>query len=218
MKKIILLKIALFLIIAPKISMAQVVDIDSNSYKTVTINNQNWMAENLNVSRFNNGDIIPQVQDINKWNKLKTPAWCYYENNSGESKTYGKLYNWYAISDNRGLAPEGWHIPSDNEFKSLSDYLGGDMISGEKLKANTGWKGYLGTNANGTNESGFNCIGAGGTSIIGFSNKDYVGSFWTTTITDLKSPLYWSVNGDAKYFMKQFADAVNGYSVRCLKN
>ncbi len=220
MKKITLLVIVLLLTLASKIIVAQVVDIDGNNYKTVTINNQNWMAENLNVSRFNNGDVIPQVQDLNKWNRLKTPAWCYYENNSGDSKTYGKLYNWYAITDKRGLAPEGWHIPSDNEFKSLSDYLGGDMISGEKLKATTGWKSYSGSNANGNNLSGFNAIGAGSTNIMGFANKDYVGCFWTTTIqTDSKSPVYFTLYGDAKNFLKQpGGDVVDGYSVRCLKN
>lgn len=86
------------------------------------------MAENLAVSRYRNGDEIPQVQDAAEWNRLTTGAWCYYENNSANGVTYGKLYNWYAVNDPRGLAPEGWHVPSDNEWQMLVEKTGGEKL------------------------------------------------------------------------------------------
>ncbi len=217
--KNIFLAFGLLLILSPKTALSQIVDIDGNEYKTVIINNQNWMSENLNVSHFSNGDIIPQVQDLNKWNRLKTPAWCYYENNSGEGKTYGKLYNWYAITDPRGLAPQGWYIPSENEFKLLSDYLGGDVVSGLKLKSSTGWKSYFGSNGNGDNQSGFNGIAAGHTSIMGCVNLYYMTGFWSSSIqSDFNSPLYFGLSGDGNSLLKGFGEKESGFSVRCLKN
>ena len=101
-------------------------DKDGNTYKTIKIGKQKWMAENLNVSSYRNGDPIPQVQDKDEWAKLTTGAWCYYENDVENGKIYGKLYNWYAVNEPRGLAPEGWHISNDDEWGILIDRLGGD--------------------------------------------------------------------------------------------
>ena len=127
---------------------------------TIKIGSQNWQTKNLDVSTFRNGDTIPKVQDAVEWRRaglFKEPAWCYYyENNLGEITTYGKYYNWYAVNDSRGLAPEGWHVPSDEEWNILIDYLGGDDVAGKKLKSKTGWK--IG---NGNNRSGFSAIPAG---------------------------------------------------------
>ncbi|MCX6159147.1 MAG: fibrobacter succinogenes major paralogous domain-containing protein [Ignavibacteriae bacterium] len=149
-----------------KKSISQVTDIDGNVYKTVKIGNQEWMAENLNVEHYRNGDSILQVQDAKEWSILTTGAWCYYENNSENGKTNGKLYNLYAVNDSRGLAPEGWHIPNKAEFAQLSNYLGGDEIAGGKLKSTTLW---YNPNTGATNESGFT-IYPGGSRI---SNGDF---------------------------------------------
>ncbi|MGD1006866.1 MAG: fibrobacter succinogenes major paralogous domain-containing protein, partial [Ignavibacteriaceae bacterium] len=92
---------------------------DQSSYKTVKIGEQTWMLGNLNVDHYRNGDAIPEVEDPAQWGNLKTGAWCYYRNDPGNDKKYGKLYNWYAVNDPRGLAPEGWHIPTQAEFKTL---------------------------------------------------------------------------------------------------
>ena len=100
-----------------------VTDIEGNSYNTVEIGTQIWTKENLNVSRYRNGDPILQVANINEWNSLTTGAWCYYKNEESNGVIYGKLYNWYAINDPRGIAPEGWHIPSTNEWILLKDFL-----------------------------------------------------------------------------------------------
>ena len=100
----------------------------------VTIGTQTWTSKNLNVGTYRNGDKIPQVQDKNAWAKLKTGAWCYYENKAANGTTYGKLYNWYAVNDPRGLAPFGYHIPTEAEWTLLTNYLGGDDKSGAKMK------------------------------------------------------------------------------------
>jgi uncharacterized protein (TIGR02145 family) len=99
---------------------------DNKSYKTVVLGSQNWMAENLNTSTFRNGDQIPEVKTKEEWElaaEKKQPAWCFYENNSSYGQKYGRLYNWYAVNDPRGLAPNGWHIPSDEEWTFLESYL-----------------------------------------------------------------------------------------------
>jgi uncharacterized protein (TIGR02145 family) len=111
-----------------------VTDIDGNSYNLVEIDTQLWISKNLNVSKYRNGDEIPQVQDASEWAALTTGAWCYYENKEENGTTYGKLYNWYAVNDPRGLAPEGFHIPSDEEWNDLIENLGGENVAGGKMK------------------------------------------------------------------------------------
>ena len=102
-----------------------ITDLDGNSYGIKLIGNQTWTTKNLNVSKYRTGDLIPQVQDPTLWDNLTTGAWCYYENNSANGTIYGKLYNWYAVTDSRGLAPTGYHIPNNSEFMTLINYLGG---------------------------------------------------------------------------------------------
>jgi uncharacterized protein (TIGR02145 family) len=162
-------------------SISQVTDYDGNVYKTVKIGTQEWTAENLNVEHYRNGDPIPQVQDKDEWAKLTTGAWCYYANTSENGKIYGKLYNWYAINDSRGLAPAGWHIPSDAEWTTLTDYLGGTTkekneggikywiieVVGGKLKATTLWDS---PNTGATNSSGLTAFPGG--------FRDYNGSYY----------------------------------------
>jgi len=102
-------------------------------YRTVVIGSQLWMAENLNVSHYRNGDSIPEVTDPEQWAKLTTGAWCYYNNDPEMGVIYGKLYNWYAVNDPRGLAPNGWHIPNDNERNTMINFLGGGFSAECKL-------------------------------------------------------------------------------------
>jgi uncharacterized protein (TIGR02145 family) len=118
------------------------------SYSTVIMGNgQEWMTENLSVFYFRNGDPIPVVKTAEAWKKAgenREPACCYYENNAEYGKTYGLLYNWYAVNDPRGLAPEGWHVPTDAEWTTLVSYLGDDKTAGTKMKSTGGWKSYEG--------------------------------------------------------------------------
>jgi uncharacterized protein (TIGR02145 family) len=119
-----------------------------HSYHTVVMGNgQEWMAENLSVFYFRNGDPIPVVKSEEAWEKAgvnREPACCYYENNAEYGKTYGVLYNRYAVNDPRGLAPVGWHVPTDAEWTTLVSYLGDDKTAGTKMKSTSGWKSYKG--------------------------------------------------------------------------
>jgi hypothetical protein len=115
------------------------------SQKDVKIGTQVWTSKDLDVSTFRNGEAIPQAKDKAQWKYAsdnKIPAWCYYEFNENNGKKFGKLYNWYAVSDARGLAPKGYHVPTDSEWTILVDFLGGEKIAGKKMKSKDGWKSY----------------------------------------------------------------------------
>src|SRR5665213_2175099 len=133
---------------------SQVTDRDGNTYKTVKIGAQEWMAENLDMAHFRNDDPIPNAITAEEWTKAGeegSPAWCYYDNDPVNGKKYGKLYNWFAVNDARGLAPEGWYVPSYPEWAKITNYLGGENVADSKMKSTEGWT----SNGNGTNESGF---------------------------------------------------------------
>jgi uncharacterized protein (TIGR02145 family) len=144
----------------------------------VAIGKQIWTSKNLNVTTYRNGDVIPQVQDANAWANLSTGAWCYYENNTANGSSYGKLYNWYAVNDPRGLAPKGYHIPTDNEWTILSENLGGTSEAGTKMKSSSGWK----NNSNGTNTTGFAGLPGGYRYDYGyFFNVGAHGYWWSSS-------------------------------------
>jgi uncharacterized protein (TIGR02145 family) len=195
----------------------------------VTIGTQVWMTRNLNVVMFRNGDTIPEVKSAEDWIKAaknKQPAWCYYNNDSVNELKYGKLYNWYAVSDSRGLAPKGWHVPSDDEWTKLTDYIGGMEQAGLKLKAKEGWaevKVGEGAEAsyytgNGNNMFYFSAIPAGLRSNTGlFTAAGEITCWWTSTSGPLQNAWSRSVLGfdDMLRFLPVKDD---GYSVRCLKD
>ena len=146
--------------------------------QTVTIGSQVWTSKNLDVATYRNGDVIPQVQDPNAWENLTTGAWCYYDNDASNGTKYGKLYNWYAVNDPRGLAPKGYHIPTDAEWTQLSDYLGGESEAGTKMKSTSGWV----ENGNGTNSSGFSGLPGGYRYYDGtFDDIGDYGYWWSST-------------------------------------
>jgi|688.fasta_scaffold230273_3 uncharacterized protein (TIGR02145 family) len=144
---------------------------DNKIYPLVQIDTLVWMAENLNADKFRNGDLIPEAKTLDEWKKAcenGEPAWCYYENRSFQpdsenGKKYGKLYNWHAVIDTRGLAPEGWHISSEQEWKSLVNFLGGFENAAKKLKSKSGWakKHFNGKPGDGDNKSRFNGLPGG---------------------------------------------------------
>lgn len=196
-------------------SFSQVTDKDGNTYKTVKIGKQEWMAENLNVSHYRNGDEIPQVQDKEEWDKLTTGAWCYYENSSENGTTYGKIYNWYAVNDPRGLAPEGWHVPSDEEWTQLTDFLGGAENAGTKMKSTTGWD----ENFAGNNSSGFNALPGGYRTHDGyFSNKGRNALFWSSTEFNSQRVWFRNVIGSIPDVYRPNYDKEFGLYVRCIKD
>ena len=152
--------------------------IEEGASTEVTIGTQVWMTNNLNVATFRNGDPIPEAKSKDEWLKAvgnKQPAWCYLDNNPIYGKVYGKLYNLFAVNDPRGLAPEGWKVPSKEDWSRLIDFLGGESLAGQKMKSKYGWW----NDGNGTNSSGFAGLPSGGRDDDGpFFNKLRSAHWW----------------------------------------
>jgi len=200
------------------------IDIDGNVYYTRKICNQTWTAINLNVSRYRNGDIIPQVKDTTTWNNLTTGAWCWYNNDSATyANTYGKLYNWYAVNDPRGLTPAGWHVPSDAEWSTLSTCLGGNAVAGGKMKttgtiqAGTGL--WYSPNAGATNSSGFRGLPGGTRDYNGAFDSIGLRSYWWSS-TELSTDAVWYryLSFGVANVYKNINKKQAGYSIRCVKD
>ena len=206
-----------------------VTDIDGNIYQTVAICNQIWTKKNLNVTKYRNGDVIPQVTDPTEWGNLTTGAWCYTIDNAtnqpsqSSSLVYGKLYNWYAVNDPRGLAPSGYHIPTTTEWTTLTNCLGGSSIAGGKMKE-SGTNHWNSPNTGATNSSGFTSLPSGyknnygmlvgstamfwSSSLINTNLANYVWMFSDYNYTDSVLQTTWPPNSNVK----------SGCSVRCLKD
>ncbi len=191
-----------------------------NSIPSVTICNQIWMQKNLDVTTYRNGDPIPQVTNPTAWFTLTTGAWYYYNNDPANGPVYGKLYNWYAVNDPRGLAPAGWHVPSDAEWTTLTDCLGGVTAAGGKLKEK-GIKHWNFPNTNATNSSRFTALPAGNLNSVDglFFNKGLLASFWTSTVFSFNAAYYrrllYTSGGVGSFGGALSAD---GLSVRCVKD
>ncbi|MCX6154626.1 MAG: fibrobacter succinogenes major paralogous domain-containing protein [Candidatus Kapabacteria bacterium] len=201
-----------FVIIPPyKKIFGTVQDIENNSYKTVKIGNQIWMAENLNVSHYRNGDTIPFVQIHAQWLDLITCAIL--------GTSFGKLYNWFTVNDPRGLAPIGWHIASDSDWKVLGWFLGGDGYAGGKLKE-VGTDHWRSPNYKASNQFGFTAL-AGGmcNSKNEIHNFDKQEGYWWTS-TEIDSQLVWSkVIYDNNCALISFRNIkTDGFAVRCVKD
>ena len=195
-------------------SMLQEEFLASMSKKDVMIGKQKWMTENLDTEKFANGDKIPEAKSDEAWAtaaKNGQPAWCIYKDKTG----FGKLYNWYAVNDPRGLAPSGWHIPTWDEVQVLEKFLGSKEEAGKKMKTTTQWIEQGGS----TNSSGFSALPGGfRLSDGGFMNAGMSGSFWTTTrSSDKIRPViqYQMSVGPLNYYLAFFGQ---GFSVRCVKD
>ena len=201
-----------------------VTDIDWNVYETVRIGDQVWMAENLKVTHYRNGDPIPNVIIDYEWPNLSTGAYCSYENDVDNVTIYGSLYNWCAVNDLRGLAPEGWHVPTDAEWQTLIEYLGGSSVAGGKMKTTGTIEGGDGLwhrlNTGATNESGFSALPGGycNNSNGYFYNLGYYAFFWSST--ESFSNFAWSryLNTNDPGVNRGNDDSRNGFSIRCVKD
>ena len=194
---------------------------------SVKVGNYEWQKENLDVSSFSNGDVIFEAKTAEEWkiaNTEKKPAWYFYEFSAESGKKYGKLYNWFAVNDSRGLAPKGWRIPTEAEFESIDKTEG--YFLGDKLKASSGrdnWesideKGVKKVNsANANNSTGFSGVPGGCVDINGvFHNKGIKAFFWTKTEYDSKMAVNRGLRND-HHFLHNFTNKGFGYSVRCIK-
>ncbi len=189
-------------------------DIDGNFYKTIHIGNQNWMAENLRVTKYNDGSSISNVTDYSEWSALETGAYCWYENNATKYKEdYGALYNYHAVKTNK-LCPDGWHIPSEDEVSELATYLGGMEITGIKL-----------------NSVGFNALTSGVRQILPvdyaeyvswleseWAGKGFVTYWWTSPSNSRDYGVSWGVSYNSEYYVDYFFTDQSGLSVRCMED
>jgi uncharacterized protein (TIGR02145 family) len=213
--------------VTPEIETGSVMDIDSNIYKTVKIGNQWWMAENLKVTKYRNGTSIQQNQSNNVWQNLSS-SYCIYDNNP---QAPGLLYNYYAVTDTNILAPAGWHIPSDDEWKQLEIYLGmtaetANKVNwrgyneGDKLKIEgpNGWSEF--DNIWGTNESGFTAL-AGGCRLYNGVWGDpalFASGFWWTSSLNQDQAWYRNLDYKKSNIFRFYGSKNYGFSIRCVKD
>ena len=221
----------------PQLSYGSMTDQQGNSYKTIVIGTQEWMAENLNTSIYRNGDEISTDLSNSDWNNAfytQQGAWAYYNNDSSNACPYGKLYNWYACMDPRGLCPAGWHVPTDDEWNTMIDLLDPLFDGGTNLLDTAGralksvgtveggdgyWFSYSNDGVVGTNSSGFS--GLPGGHRFGFGDYDLLGRnayFWTSTPQDssyawYRLLYYWESMVFRHQYLKNF-----GFSVRCIRD
>jgi uncharacterized protein (TIGR02145 family) len=187
-------------------------------YAVQKIGKQIWMQRNLDVDHFRNGDPIPEAKTPEEWkrcSKQHKPAWCYYNNDPSNGKMYGKLYNWYAVNDSKGLAPYGWHVPSTSELEILFSYLGGNKGAANRMKSKSGWI----NNGNGDNSSKFNALPAGARNNYGqFEYMKELTGWWTENEFDKNNAYCYSLDGE--YRDCELGDETKGVgaSIRCIKN
>lgn len=180
-----------------------------------------WMPKNLTTSTFRNGDSIPEVKVDKEWfeaAKEGRPAWCYYNNDPANGKTYGKLYNWYAVNDARGLAPKGWHIPTDKEWQILVDYLGGKAVAGGKMKEK-GTSHWSSPNTGATNKISFSALPGGGRSKFGlWQNMGYSATFWSSSKSNRNGALARQLWFNESEVARRNLLKDHGLSVRCVRD
>jgi uncharacterized protein (TIGR02145 family) len=196
-----------------------ITDIDGYVYRTVIIGNQQWMAENLKVSHYNDGTDIPNIQAPDEWSGLTTGAWAYHDNNQANNVKYGKLYNWYAVSpDNKNVCPTGWHVPTDAEWTVLTDYLGGASVAGGKMKevGTTSWN-FPNTEA--ANSSLFTGLPGGGRYANGNYGSIRNGGYWWSSSEDAVGNAYYrDLNTYSGLAGSYGFNKRSGLSVRCLRD
>ncbi|MFM2213540.1 MAG: hypothetical protein RL427_803 [Bacteroidota bacterium] len=198
-----------------------VTDVDGNVYQTITNCGQTWTRSNLNVSHYRNGDAIPQVTDLTQWTNLTTGAWCYYANTSSNGIIYGRLYNWYAVNDPRGLAPVGYHIPSDDDWTTLTTCLGGETIAAGAMKE-VGTSHWQSPNTGATNSSGFTSLPGGNKLSLTVvpTSMGYQAWFWSSTEYDSTNAWFRYMLNDSVQLYRASYDFNKsyGFSVRCVKD
>ena len=204
----------------PQATTATVTDIDGNVYNTVTIGTQVWMKENLKVTKYRNGDAIgittPATLDI--WGETSPRYQWAYDGNESNVATYGRLYTWYAVTDSRGVCPTGWHVPTDSEWTTLTDYLGGESVAGGKMKE-AGTTHWNSPNTSADNSSGFTALPCGYRTYRGsFVHIGVYGYWWSATEYDAtyawdRYLYYISGNANRNYNEKHY-----GFSIRCVRD
>jgi uncharacterized protein (TIGR02145 family) len=231
MKKTLLL-FALLVMVAIKMPAQTVTDIDGNIYHTIIIGTQVWLVENLKATHYRNGDPITNVTVDQQWFNLSTPAYCDYENSPGNSTIYGRIYNYFAVEDSRKIAPAGWHVPTDAEWTTLTDYLitngfgyyGSGPTIAKSMAAKSGWAtsaqaGTVGNDQASNNSSGFSALPGGGRFTSGgFFDVGSQTYWWSSTLNDPLAGLCRSIYSAGSACGRGFYNKVRGLSVRCISD
>ncbi|MEZ5197458.1 MAG: fibrobacter succinogenes major paralogous domain-containing protein [Bacteroidales bacterium] len=194
-------------------------DIDGNSYTIVKIGEQWWMGENLKTTTFRNDENIPEIGGSGDWTSTQTAAYCNSGNDPDKAAIYGRLYNYYAATDGRKICPDGWHVPTNEEWETLMIFLGGNEVAGGKLKQ-SGTEYWNSPNAEATNESGFSAL-PGGVRNANTGNFEGIGSngsWWSTTQQSGENALIWGVTFVNGSISNYGIDKNTGLSVRCIKD
>jgi uncharacterized protein (TIGR02145 family) len=211
------------IIFNPNLIYGQMTDQDGNTYKTITIGSQTWMAENLRTTKYRNGDPIPNITDNAAWTAATTGAYSNYKNstNKNTNNIYGGLYNWFAVSDNRNIAPQGWHVPTDSELTDLTTFLGGENLAGGKMKE-IGTVHWTAPNTNATNESGFTALPCGSRGGDGDGSFNFLGDYgfyWSSTQYDASTAWCHSLDFNNAQFQHSYGwNKHAGASVRLIKD
>jgi len=203
----------------PTLTYGTVTDQDGIVYKTIKIGRQEWMAENLRASHYRNGEAIALVANSNSWNSLTSGASCWYNNDSAANHcTYGKLYNWYAVADERHVCMRGWHEPTDEEWTTLEDFSGGLTTAGGKLKS-TGTQHWNGQNVSADNSTGFSALPAGNRYGSGpFFDIGANGFWWTSTASTANEAWFRDLFNKFGLIERNAYDKRTGFSMRCVKD
>lgn len=213
--------IQILLLTAMGVNAQDLKDVDGNIYTVVKLGPQTWTAVNLQVTHFRNGDAIPEAKSEEEWAAAARegkPAWCYYENDTANLRKYGLLYNWYALNDQRGLAPEGWSIPVNHDWSTLVKNLLGIDVAGPKLKSKEGWK-----RKPGSDKIGFKALPGGSRGSDGkFRDIGVVGQWWSNSVPVSVKPsdkiyTFWISDNLASVRYYE-VDKGSGFSVRCKKD
>ena len=205
-----------FIFLTIKSQAQTVTDIDGNVYNTIRIGTQLWMSENLKVTRYQNGNSIPNITDNSQWGSLTTGAYGNYDNDANNANTYGHLYNWYAVTNSSNICPTGWHIPTDSEWTILSDFLGGESIAGGKMKE-VGTTHWSSPNTDATNSSGFTGLPGGLRSSNGFYYSiGSTGYWWSSTESSATSAWRRKLYAYDATIEKNYNEKSYGFSVRCV--
>jgi len=199
-----------------------ITDVDGNTYKTVFIGTQQWMADNLKTAKYNDGTGIPNVPNDIQWSNLTTGAWSYYNNDAVNNAKYGKLYNWYAVSlstnGNKNVCPTGWHVPTDAEWTILTDYLGGLNVAGGKMKE-VGTTSWISPNVDATNTSLFTGLPGGYRDYVGYYKQiGNNGVWWSTTDFSESTAWYRILNSSSGNANRDLPFKKDGLAVRCLRD
>jgi uncharacterized protein (TIGR02145 family) len=195
-----------------------VTDIDGNEYRTITIGEQEWMAENLRTTHYSNGTPILNISDMDEWEEnVSTGAWGYYDNDESNDAVYGKLYNWFAATDSQGLCPQDWHVPDGDDWEALTEYLGGSDTAGCSMKEE-GTSHWDSPNTCADNRSGFTGLPGGYRDPSGFVNLGRHGGWWSTEEDNAERGWFHIINYNDSNLYRLFMFKKNEVSIRCVRD